>query len=485
MSEANKHKPGFADRLPKHSPGKDLWPGIEKGLAGVGSASLSDRLPKRKPQKNLWPAISRKLPVAWYSLRSVYMRSILAALIIMILWIVWYDAEKVGDGPEKNQSEIFSVQTTPEKESELMLKQNTVIPEPEIHNSENYHQINNEEQVSLYQDIMVTEAMQPETESEIKTGENVTGSDFPIDNESLVVEPAAIIYAPKKMDKETPPELLVADPLQTLSSLTCFDHATAFSEKTHAPQLQASSGRKLFVPKEVDFEVGMFIQPSMIRSISTIHDDWVFSPGAGVSIGMVQNRFLLETGVSLSRVEFEDKIEVDYFAFVFLGTVITPTQQIEEYVNEQGDTLTQVTYSVDVIDVYDSVFVADEKNDVVKLSTTTIPLTAGYRIYDEGRKYLDLKTGLDMMIITGRVIPGNPVQENIKVTDVRNSLASKYSLKWKYHISLGAGLRMSERMSLYAEPTLWWYPDGIRDGETMGIKHPFEAGMKVGLKWTF
>jgi hypothetical protein len=90
-----------------------------------------------------------------------------------------------------------------------------------------------------------------------------------------------------------------------------------------------------------------------------------------------------------------------------------------------------------------------------------------------------------MMIITGRIIPGNPEQEGIEMLEVRNSLAGKYSMKWKYHLSVGAGLRINEKMSLYAEPTLWWYPDGVRNGETQEIKNPFEAGVKMGLRWSF
>ncbi len=483
MSEVNKHKSDFADRLPKHSPGKDLWPGIAQSL-NAGSASLTDRLPKHKPAGNLWPMISRKLPVPWYSLRSKYMRSGLAGLLIILLLIFWnygnQDHIKNGDTQQnvldekiqKVNSPIVEISNEtavtpsekekPDKTPPLESGLEEIIPENDVVDR-------SEEQAQFFE----------------KSADEIVETNFPETAESVAKVIAKTLPGLENTEANITPESTDFTSLPKLNSVTFFDRAGKFSGHSKSPQRLASSGRKLFFAKEVDFEAGIYFQPSMIKDISTIHNDWVFSPGFGASIGMVQNKFLLETGVSQSRVEFEDKIEVDYFAIVFLGTVITPSQQIEEYVNEAGDTLTQVIYSVEVIDVYDSVFVEDEKNDIVKLSTTTIPLTAGYRIYDHGNKYLDLKTGLDMMIVTGRVIPGNPEQENIRVTDVRNSIASKYSLKWKYHISLGAGLRISERMAWYVEPSLWWYPDGIRNGETLEIKHPFEAGLKLGLKWTF
>lgn len=483
MSEVNKYKSDFAERLPKHSPGKDLWPGIAQSL-NAGSASLTDRLPKHKPAGNLWPLISRKLPLPWYSLRSIYMRSALAGLVIILLLIFW----NYGNQDQiKNKDSQQIVQD--EKTQKGISTSSEIINESVNNPSENQKPENTSPLESgmeaIIPDYDVVERSEEQVQFFEKSADEILETNLPKTAASVAKADAKTLPGLENAGANIPPESTDFNSLPEMNAMAFFDRNGKFSGHSKSPKHQASEVGKFSLAKEVDFEAGIFFQPSMIKDISTIHDDWVYSPGIGASIGMVQNRFLLETGVSLSRVEFEDKIEVDYFAFVFLGTVITPTQQFEEYVNEQGDTITQVIYSVEVIDVYDSVFVEDEKNDIVKLSTTTIPLTAGYRIYDQGNKYLDLKTGLDMMIVTGRVIPGNPEQENIKVTDVRNSIASKYTLKWKYHISLGAGLRISERMALYAEPSLWWYPDGIRNGETMGIKHPFEAGLKIGLKWTF
>jgi hypothetical protein len=58
-------------------------------------------------------------------------------------------------------------------------------------------------------------------------------------------------------------------------------------------------------------------------------------------------------------------------------------------------------------------------------------------------------------------------------------------VKWKYHLSVGAGYRATEHMSIFAEPTLWWYPDGVRIKDHTQAQKPLELGLRLGLKWAF
>ena len=475
MSGAENHKKPLHERLPQRRPSRDLWPGIEKSLAAGGAASLEERLPRHKPARNLWPAISRELPAQSYSLRSNYMRSFLAALVVLILLLFWLipfetDQPELRHHPE-NQVVDRSIKT------DISVSKSPVSAEK----SEN---------------IQVTESKE---EIVSDPGQHVESIILPPENKNdpanePEVKAAEVISSPgSKLNKEADaaiPEGFYdqgsGGVLKPMDPVSLFGRSDAFSVYNEHPVYETRESRYLNPVKEVSFEAGAFFQASSVRNMSTLNEDWYFSPGGGISLGMVHRQFIMETGLSLSRVEFEDKIEIDYFAFIYLGTVISTNAREEEFVNDQGDTITQVIYSIDLVDVYDSTFVEDEQNDIVKLSTATIPITAGYRFTDRGNYFLDVKTGLDLMIVTGRVIPGNPTPtENIKVTDVRNSLAGKYSVKWKYHLSLGAGLRFSEKWSLYAEPTLWWYPEGIRSRETRELKNPFEAGIRLGLKWEF
>jgi hypothetical protein len=473
MKQAEKNNGHLSERLPQRRPSRDLWPGIQNSLEAGGAASLDERLPLHKPVHNLWPAIARKIPAPWYSLQSNFLRSILAAfvaIVLMLLWLVPFGEDETT-GPHISES---SVAESTEKSDITNNISATERPE-------NMQVMEKGKEVKKRPARHTASVIIP-PESEV---EQVVGS--VIETAGSNASPATTINT--KSDASIPETGYKSSPAASapcLVGISFFDRAEAYSGYSKHPGFKAGESGYLNPVKDVSFEAGAFFQPTGIRNISTLNNDWYYSPGVGVSLGMVHQKLILETGLSLSRMEFEDKIEIDYFAYVFLGTVFVPRQYTEEFVNEQGDTISQIIYTVELVDIYDSTFVEDEKNDIVKLSTATIPMTVGYRFSDQGHYFLDVKTGLDMMIITGRVIPGNPVSaENIKVTDVRNSLAGKYSVKWKYHLSLGAGLRISERWALYAEPTLWWYPDGVRTGETLEMKNPFEAGLKVGLKWEF
>lgn len=481
MNRAEEHKKPLSERLPKHRPARDLWPGIESGLGAAGSAPLGDRLPVHRPARNLWPLISRRIAVPWYSPRSPYFRG--GAALLVIVALMFFLLNRGTDESRMSPPTPSFAEKSPSQYSQP----GQVPADPKIHQDdvagENIPVIHPEKIP-----IVHPEKSQPSPEkstlpltakSESSLGE--TGDvQQEIRNTDVVTAIPATSAKQESTDVISAPEPMI----HTMPAITFFNQEKYRKKTYQALDLRHKKTNYPDFRKEISLEAGIYFQPGYIKNISTINNDWHYSPGLGVSLTMVQRRFLLETGISTQKSEFEDKIDIDYFAYVFLGTVINTEAHEEEFVNNQGDTLSRTIYSVELIDVYDSAFVEEEKNDVVKLSTACIPITAGYRISDRGRYFLDVKAGLDLLIVTGRVIPGNPgPTENIKVTDVRNSLAGKYSVKWKYHLALGAGFRVSERFSLYAEPTLWWYPEGIRNQETRELKNPFEAAMKLGLKW--
>ncbi len=472
MNEAGKHKGHFSERLPGHKPDRDLWAGIAGDLKSSPAKSLTDQLPIHKPAKSLWRSIVNSFPVPWYSFRSIYFRSALGVLVVMLL--IYFIPDFTGEN--------LDTQTTPDKaiakkpkasESEMSghaMQPKAIEFSETLTENEGLAEKQTDKVASKILTPIVKTAKQENTpvlvnpynsvDAEVEkpvdviVGNGQTGNNKKADDFEMEVLNVSS-KAEKNEDRILPAissKLLHSNPLSV--------------QNLRTPTMFFGSGNQYrSYRKDIQYETGIFAQPSFIHNISTINDDWYLSPGLGFSLAMINKKFILETGLSYMQMEFEDKVEIDYYAFVFIGTVIsTENYEWEEYVNEQGDTLARQIYSVELIDVYDSTFVEEEKNDLVKLSGVTIPLTVGYRFSDNGRFFCDLKTGLDMMIITGKVIPGNPEPiENIKVVDVKNSLADKYSVRWKYHLALGAGLRATERMAIYAEPTLWWYPEGIRN----------------------
>lgn len=494
MNEAGKHKGHFSERLPGHKPDKDLWAGIAGGLEGGSLKSLSERLPVHKPAKSIWGAIAKNIPVPWYSIRSIYFRSTLAVILILLLgfFLPKFTGENFDDQTTSNQTIINKPKATESIVSgEDIPPQAKELPEASIEKKGISEKQNDQENSQIERTPIASEKQVSEpalvnpykidddnVESladvnveEDHAAENAEVEDF--ESEMSNVYSVAEVND-DRMLAAIPPKFLYARPLAIHNS--------------SSPGVFVGSGNQYrSYSKDICYEAGVFAQPSFIHNISTINDDWYLSPGFGFSLAMINKKLILETGLSYMKMEFEDKVEIDYYALVFMGTVInTENYEWEEYVNEEGDTLARQIYTVELIDVYDSTFVEEEKNDLVKLSGVTIPFTVGYRFSDNGRFYFDLKTGLDMMIITGKVIPGNPEPvENIKVVDVQNSLADKYSVKWKYHLALGAGFRAGDKLSVYAEPALWWYPEGIRKKGSNEMKNPFEAGLKFGLRWAF
>lgn len=494
MNEAGKNKGHFSERLPGYKPDRDLWSGIAVGLESSPPMSLSERLPLRKPAKSLWGAIAKNIPVPWYSFRSIYFRVPLAVMLLLLLVFLLpeFRGKDFYDQTTSNQN-IINKPKTSESLNSAQVTQPQTQELPEVSTKE---RAITDKQTDKEDSQIVIAPIENEKQENAPAllnpykivddkEENLTG---------VMVEEDQVAQNTKSDDVESKLSGVLSKPtindnriLAALPSKLLYASPLTVSNSSFPGVFVGSGNQYRNYSKDIRYEAGIFAQPSFIHNISTINDDWYLSPGFGFSLAMINKKFILETGLSYMKMEFEDKVEIDYYAFVFMGTVInTENYEWVEYVNEEGDTLARQIYTVELIDVYDSTFVEEEKNDLVKLSGVTIPLTVGYRLSDNGRFFYDLKSGLDMMIITGKVIPGNPEPvENIKVVDVQNSLADKYSVKWKYHLAFGAGFKATENLSIYAEPTLWWYPEGIRKKESYEIKNPFEAGLKIGLRWVF
>lgn len=494
MKAAGKHKGHFSERLPGHKPERDLWAGISGGLESATFKSLSERLPVHQAAKSSWAVIAKSIPVPWYSFRSIYFRGTLAVMLLLLL--VFFIPEFTGENSEKQTTPIQSIIKNP-KASESKISGQAVQPQAiglSEASTENIgiakkQTIKENSQAIIAPVVPVKQKSAPVLENPYKSADdkvdNLTG--VIVEEDQATHKANADDFESKASNVYSVPEINDDKTLAIIPSKALFASPITV-RNSNSPSVFSGSGNQYrSYSRDIRFEAGVFVQPSFIHNISTIKENWHYNPSLGFSLAMINKKFILETGLSYMQMEFEDKVEIDYYAFVFMGTVLsTGNYEWEEYVNDQGDTLARQIYTVELIDVYDSAFVAEEKNDLVKLSAVTIPLTAGYRFSDNGRYCFDVKTGLDLMVITGRVIPGNPEPtENIKVVEVKNSLADKYSVRWKYHFSLAAAYRATENIAVYAEPSLWWYPEGIRNAETNAMKNPFEAGMKIGLRWEF
>ncbi len=472
MKQAASHNRKLSDRLPQHKPDRDVWAGIEESLPGSAAGGLLSKLPVHRPDAGLWTKISQSLPRPWYATLHNYLWALAVVLLLLLGW--FFNFALRPDQQEINLTKSSKLELAIEKEEpqQFALELSDDLPTQE--KSLNSLIINESESQSSVE-------LQPEKMlSTVKTDQAPETDKLQSDTSQLLnptLQNTTFDNPKEKTDQIT---LSVLPAKQT--------GLPAKYSNVKSPKIRKQNGFGFNNPhKKLLFEAGIYVQPTLIQNISTVNDDRNYSTAVGISVAMHIDNLILESGVSYRELAFDDKIAWDYYHFEFVGTLInTEHFVLENYISEQGDSLVRRVYQIELVDVYDSLYVEEENSDRIKLSAINVPLTLGYRLRDNGNFYFDLKTGLDMMIVTGKVVPGKPGSpDDIKYLETQNSLMEKYNVKWKYHLALGVGYRVGRSLAVHAEPSLWWYPEGIRNNSDHSTKNPFEAGLKLGLRWTF
>lgn len=471
MKQAAGNKRKLSDRLPQHKPNSGVWTGIEEALAGKAAGGLHGKLPLHRPDAGLWTKISQSLPQPWYATHRNYLWVLAMALLLLPGWLFNFALRP-------NPQEINST-TSPALELIVEKKEpQHYAPEPSdglpINEKSLDSPIINESENNT------PAKLHPEKTPDIVKNAPAADTDQP---QSGTSQPSNPYLENHTLDSPTENQI-------ALTILPAINHfgLPAKNDNFHRPVIRHHNGYKSVAPHDkLFYEIGLYLQPTLIRNISTVNEEWNYSTAAGISVALHFDNLILESGVSYRELAFDDKIAWDYYHFEFVGTLInTEHYVVENYISELGDSLVRRVYQIEIVDVYDSLYVEEEKNDRIKLSAINVPLTVGYRLRDNGNFYFDLKTGLDMMVVTGKVVPGKPGSpDDIKYFETQNNLMDKYNVKWKYHLALGVGYRAGRSLAVHAEPSLWWYPEGIRNSRDQSTKNPFEIGLKLGVRWTF
>lgn len=465
-------RPFLSERLPVRKPNPDLWLDIANELKH-STTPLSGKLPVHQPDVKLWGTISGKLPAAPKK-KYILVKFTIALLLLVLVFFSWmyfpedqYWLNNFSDNAEKTE-----VSVNPDISGSTLQYPN---------------QLTGEEISS----IDTTASQHLTTENIItptKTTPSIISTDQKDFNQHLTEETELKMAFEEQYKNDDKMPSLTNQGLE-ISRLTALNVIFPNNNPSINPQKLTPLARSNYSgypsTKCLVWEIGGSMQASWIQNISTINNNWYFKPEAGISLGVRSKNFLFETGVSYCRFSFDDRIEVEYFKAVFLGTLITADKWVlEEYIDENGIPQTRKNYIVELVDIYDTTFVEQVKDDRVLLSIATVPLTFGYRLIDNGEIFYDLKTGIDLMIINGEVVPGNwQTPTMAERLEFHHGFVGNYSLKWKYHLALGIGYRMNERMSVFAAPSVWWSPDKIQQKENDTFKNPFEAGLRMGVKW--
>lgn len=471
MKQAAYNNRKLSERLPQHKPNSDVWTGIEEALPGSTATGLYGKLPVHQPDAALWAKITQGLPRPWYSAYRNYLWALAVILLLLPGWLFNFSLRPTHQEIISTASSAIELaiekkerqQHAPELSNGLPLKEKSL-------NSPFFNESENDTPAQLYPEKtpgIVKNAPAPETD---QPQSGASRPSNPYLQNSLFDNPT-----------ENQIDLIILPGIKRFG-------LPVNNDNFKRPVIRHQYGyNPVALHDKLFYEIGFYLQPTLIRNISTVSEEWNYSTAAGISVALHIDNLILESGVSYRELAFDDKIAWDYYHFDFVGTLInTEHYVLEDYISEQGDSLVRRAYQIELVDVYDSLYVEEEKNDRIKLSAINVPLTVGYRLRDNGSFYFDLKAGLDMMVVTGKVVPGKPGSpDDIKYLETQNSLMDKYNVKWKYHLALGVGYRAGRSLAVHAEPSLWGYPEGIRNSSDQSTKNPFEIGLKLGLRWTF
>jgi len=498
MNLSGKHKKDFSERLPKHKPDKGLWAGIEAGIRESSAPAWKDKLPPRQAVPATWDAIATKLPVAWYSWGNPYLRGAIVLLFLLLLSSVVLLLSKdslIEDSSSAHQNQSMSG---------ILNEENIVISESLPQNNSVEQPIIEDQAMPLNIETVKTQIPEiqqelfyakDEVSDELLVGqtqfivqarfeENQINGQSPVEGMSFIEDPVKLITKqsnPPIAETSSAAIVLYALPTPKLSPINSSVYKSNKLMEKGAHQSSASSYTK------TNFEAGIYYQPGFIKNISSINNNWYPTSSAGLSLTLRKKHFLFEIGISYNWLEFDDHLELDYYAYEFLGTVIsTERYTIENYIDELGHPQTRKNYIVELIDIYDSTFLEEEQTGHVKMTGVELPLCIGYRLVGGGNFYADAKTGFNVMMITKvDMSHTSPDGEIIREMGIQNNLPGKHSLKWKYQIALALGYRINENLSAYLQPTMLWHLDGVSSRESGSYEKPLETRVQIGLRWEF
>ena len=337
----------LSDRLPQHKPDRDVWAGIEGALPGGAAGGLHGKLPVHRPNAGLWTKISQSLPHSWYATYRNYLRALAVILLLLPGW--YFNLDLRRDHQEINLTKPSALELAIEnKESQQSAPElsDGLRAQEESLNSQIINESENNKLAELQQEkplSAIKPALPPETEN-LQSGtsqlSNPTLQNTTFDNPKEKTDQIALSVLPAKQTG-----------------------LPAKYSNIKSPKIRKQNGFGFNNPhSKLLFEAGIYVQPTLIQNISTVNDDRNYSTAVGISVAMHIDNFILESGVSYRELAFDDKIAWDYYHFEFVGTLInTEHYELENYISEQGDSLVRRVYQIELVDVYDSLYVEEEK----------------------------------------------------------------------------------------------------------------------------
>lgn len=478
----------YSERLPLHRPDKILWPKIANDLGAsedvIGSSHFAGKLPLQKPDVTLWDKIENSLLQPWYSSGAVKWAGLLVFVFLIgtTFYFVDFSRDKKISGTEA------TIQNN-NPEPQIISNEKSNISEDEINRSNSADVGNkvktapagnkyNPKAAQISEVQIASNAPAPMKYVDEKVG-IATGNEG--DSQDLQVNLLVEDYTPDKMPG-------IIQPIHPI-------FFTPDNTSTKIPSIKTGNSQNDLITKDgisashdlLVTEFVFFVQPFFTKNLSSINNFWTAGKAAGASLSLRKSNILFETGLTYSQIEFEDNFDLQYYSFESLGSITSFENYDDiEFVDEMGDTIVERRYYPEFVEIFDSTYQEAEKPDMIKLTKIGLPLMVGYTIYQHGRLFADLKTGLELSVITRKLMPGNLLNdEYTRLLAIKNDQPDSYSVQWKYNLSLGIGFRLNNNWSVYGEPFVSKYLEPTQNPENREMRNPVEAGVKLGIRWSF
>ena len=185
--------------------------------------------------------------------------------------------------------------------------------------------------------------------------------------------------------------------------------------------------------------------------------------------------YFLQSGLGISWTSDEGNSEIDYNEY--LGSY-------EDVYNVTFDTIGNElipVYHAETVKVYDSidrVSIMPTKNHYTYLQ---IPLLFGYG--NENRRFgWFVKGGPSLSIMVYENLSSNNISgTEDKIVRIENEIPSRINTNWQFVFAGGVSYKLSNHLSLSAEPVFRYYLNSTYEKNKLNLKNPYSLGLRVGF----
>lgn len=278
------------------------------------------------------------------------------------------------------------------------------------------------------------------------------------------------IHSTPQSEVEIADEITTYDPELTNESLTEEESENIESEAglETVPDLKSDYGHK------GNWMFGLFFTPEMIFYPD---NDNLNNRSYALDVNAIYkfSGYLLQSGLGVSWTSDEGNCEINYNKY--MGSY-------DDVYNVTFDTIGNElipVYHTETVKVYDSIdhmSIMPTKNHFTYLQ---IPVLFGYG--NENKRFgWFVKGGPSLSIMIHKDISSNNISDTEdKILRIENEIPSRINTNWQFVFAGGISYKLSNHLSLTAEPVFRYYLNPTYERSKLNLKNPYSLGLRVGF----